>query len=415
MGALYEALDPRLDQTPSSCAPRTTGCARSSPNRPIRVGLHYAGCGQRQPRGWMNGRSEACLQCDEPLEAALKVCSRCGASALVEVRLSGPVLEARERFALARQLADLGLPFSSLKSELEAPSPVVARGLSRTQAAQVGEVLAKAGAPFSLAASGATAPSRARARAPALAIGLGVLVVVVIAGAVRARPKRSPAPLPSPPPAALAVEQAGAPRADIDAGVEVVARPARGLDEVVKSVVSIRCAASMGAGFFVTPTELLTNAHVLCPVADVMKVVTPAGLEGTGVVVRRDDRLDLALVRVSGLTGVPLEVEDATLVKLGDPLWAVGSPRGLDFTVHNGALSFMGRRRLSTAFMQVDMAISPGNSGGPVVNAAGQVVGVMSMVVTNANNIALALPINYALEGSTPVWSDAPPRLRSKS
>lgn len=363
----------------------------------------------------MEGRSEPCPQCREPLDVALKVCGRCGVSVLIEVRLHGPVSEPRARFALARQLAELGLPFSSLKSELEAPTPVLARGLSRAQAAKVGEVLAKAGVPFSLGASGPAAPAGGSSRSPALVAGLSLLAIIVIAGAVVTR-RRQPAPaqLPSPP-APVVVAEVAEPTAVIDAGAVARARPTRSLDQVVKSVVSLRCAASMGAGFFVSPSELLTNAHVLCPPGDVMKVVTPAGLEGTGEVVRRDDKLDLAMVRVIGLVGEPLEVEDATSVKLGEPLSAVGSPRGLDFTVHNGTLAFMGRRRLSTGFMQVDMSISPGNSGGPVVNAAGEVVGVMSLVMTNANGIALALPINYALEGVRPVWSEAPQRLRSEA
>lgn len=332
---------------------------------------------------------------------------------LVTVRLRGPVADPRQRFALARQLGELGASFAELKQELAATLPVVARAIPRAQAALFAQALAAAGVEFTVSPARSASP-RAGVTKPWLA---AALLAVLLGGGGVAVSLRRRAPMPSP--ASVPVALPPPPVEPVAAVVEpqdaaVPARPPkRSLESVITSVVALRCAKSVGSGFFVTPSQVLTNAHVLCPEGDSMQVATPSGARGTGRVVRSDDKLDLALLEVSGLTGEPLEVIDATSLRVGEAVSMVGSPQGLDFTAHLGTLSFLGRYRLGVAYLQVDMAVNPGNSGGPIVNESGQVVGVMSMMLTNANNIGLALPINYVLDGTRPVWPDAPVGLRS--
>ena len=351
----------------------------------------------------MEPSSAPCPDCRQPVGIELRVCNQCGRSLLVELRLRAAVVDSRQRFELGRQLAELGLAFSELKRELESTSPLIARGISRKESARFSEILSRAGVEFTVVPLGSSVP--ATSRSPVLAIV--VLLVAVVGTGVLFLRKKGPAG-DAPVAVTPVVAEAAPPN-------RPSALRTRTPEEVVASVVSVRCAQSLGSGFFVTPSDILTNAHVLCPEEDSMRVVTSDGLTAEASVVRRDDKLDLALVHVTGLKGAPLDLVDSTSLHIGAALSMVGSPKGLDFTTHKGNLSFLGRYRLGVAYLQVDIAVNPGNSGGPVLNESGQVVGVMSMMLTNANSIGLALPINYAREGEKPVWPEGPEGLQSET
>src|SRR6185436_13662034 len=91
----------------------------------------------------------------------------------------------------------------------------------------------------------------------------------------------------------------------------------------------------------------------------------------------------------------PLPLGDSTSLTEGEPIALVGSPQGLSFTWHEGKVSYVGRNHLGVAYLQLDATVNSGNSGGPVVNARGEAVGIVSMKVTSAEGIGLALPIEY--------------------
>ncbi|HET8643974.1 MAG TPA: trypsin-like peptidase domain-containing protein, partial [Vicinamibacteria bacterium] len=124
---------------------------------------------------------------------------------------------------------------------------------------------------------------------------------------------------------------------------------------------------------------------------------------------RRDDALDLALVGVSGVAAPPLALGDAGAVAVGDRVLMVGSPVGMDFTVHEGMVSAVGRVVLGAAYIQLDAKVNPGNSGGPLLDTRGRAVGIVSLKRMDAEGIALALPINYAWASASPLL-DAPGR-----
>jgi serine protease Do len=176
------------------------------------------------------------------------------------------------------------------------------------------------------------------------------------------------------------------------------------------STVSIRCSNSIGAGFFVADGLLLTNAHVLCR-EGTMRVVLADGRETSGVPLRTDDELDLALVSAGGMNVPPLPLGDAGALTVGDKVLLAGSPVGMDFTVHEGMVSAVGRVVLGTSYIQLDAKVNPGNSGGPVLDTRGRAVGIVSLKRADAEGIALALPINYAYEGTNPFV--AAPAVRS--
>lgn len=155
---------------------------------------------------------------------------------------------------------------------------------------------------------------------------------------------------------------------------------------------------SMGSGFLVHPDGyLVTNAHVVEGATEV-QVRLASGRRLKGAVVGRDRRVDLALVKVDvgeKLTVLPLG--DSDRLRVGEFVLALGHPFGLDHTVSFGIVSRKGAPLLAAApgfdFIQTDAAVNPGNSGGPLVNMAGQVVGVNSMAARNGS-IGFAIPSN---------------------
>jgi serine protease Do len=100
--------------------------------------------------------------------------------------------------------------------------------------------------------------------------------------------------------------------------------------------VLLRCGVSIGSGFVVGPETVLTNAHVLCRSGAAPSVVTPDGTTYTGAVVSTDPAIDLAALRVAGLTAPPLVLADATALARGDRVMIAGNPMGLEFAVNEG-------------------------------------------------------------------------------
>src|SRR5438477_5859827 len=155
---------------------------------------------------------------------------------------------------------------------------------------------------------------------------------------------------------------------------------------------------SQGSGFVIASEGLIvTNAHVV-ENADWIQVRLSDGRRFNGMVVGRDNRVDLALVKIEGATNLPtLRFADSNKVRVGEFVLALGHPFGLEQTVSFGIVSRKGAPLAIAApgfdFIQTDAAINPGNSGGPLVNMAGEVVGVNSMAARNGS-IGFAIPSN---------------------
>jgi serine protease Do len=155
---------------------------------------------------------------------------------------------------------------------------------------------------------------------------------------------------------------------------------------------------STGSGFIIDPSGLIvTNAHVVED-ADYLQIRLADGRRFTGKVIGQDARVDLALVRVEGGSNLPtLPIGDSNRLRVGEFVMALGHPFGLEQSVSFGIVSRKGTPLTVAApgfdFIQTDAAINPGNSGGPLVNMAGQVVGVNSMAARNGS-IGFAIPSN---------------------
>lgn len=171
---------------------------------------------------------------------------------------------------------------------------------------------------------------------------------------------------------------------------------------MLSATVALRCGPRIGAGFFVASNEVVTNLHVSGQGGDPIEVQLREGQTASAWVERSSERLDVALLRVSGLTAppLPLPLGDATSLGPGSPVLAAGSPVGLDFTVTQAILSHAERTILGVVYLQFDGSVNPGNSGGPLVDDAGRAIGIVSMKAHGASGISLALPVNYLVAGT---------------
>ncbi len=163
---------------------------------------------------------------------------------------------------------------------------------------------------------------------------------------------------------------------------------------------------SLGSGFvFDQEGYIITNAHV---VEDASKIVVRLHDESEveAKVVGADAKTDIAVIKIEGVANlVPVSLGDSDSLKVGEWVLAIGNPFGLDHTLTAGIVSAKGRRisrrNPYDDFIQTDAAINPGNSGGPLVNLAGQVIGINSAIFSSGGGnigIGFAIPINMARE-----------------
>ena len=159
---------------------------------------------------------------------------------------------------------------------------------------------------------------------------------------------------------------------------------------------------SLGSGFVISEDGLIvTNYHVVEDV-DKLEIVFVDGTHSDAEVVGTDPKTDIALVRAKEKRAyTALRLGDSAALLPGDWVIAVGNPFGLDHTVTAGIVSATGRdigQGPYDDYIQTDAAINPGNSGGPLLNIAGEVVGINTAINPQANTIGFAVPINMAKE-----------------
>lgn len=176
-------------------------------------------------------------------------------------------------------------------------------------------------------------------------------------------------------------------------------------DVVVSSVLTVETASGLGTGFVVGRAGIiLTNAHVINEARVGEEVVVRwGGVREKAVVREIARRLDLAVLECPEAsqcaTRSPLPLGEGAKTKLGATVFAFGNPAGLDLTMTKGIVSHRGRKFRGVVYMQTDLAVNPGNSGGPLLDERGRVIGVITAKLASAEGIAFALPIEYATSG----------------
>ncbi|MDE0089321.1 MAG: tetratricopeptide repeat protein [Candidatus Poribacteria bacterium] len=150
-----------------------------------------------------------------------------------------------------------------------------------------------------------------------------------------------------------------------------------------------------GSGFFVRENLIATNFHVIegaaSGTAKLVGKYRKYNIEGTTAT---DEKNDLALLKVNANGMKPLSLGDSNYVKIGATIYVAGNPKGLEGTFSDGIISSR-RERHAKERLQMTAPISPGSSGGPVLNRKGEVIGVSFMTLEGGQNLNFAIPSNY--------------------
>lgn len=152
---------------------------------------------------------------------------------------------------------------------------------------------------------------------------------------------------------------------------------------------------SLGSGFVVRPGIIATNLHVIQGASGgSVRFTRSASTSSITGIVAIDHRRDLVLLQVHGPTPTPLPFAIAGSARIGDPIFAVGNPAGLEGTFSQGIVSGI-RAVAGDTLLQITAPISPGSSGGPIVNGQGQVVGVAVATLRAGQSLNFGIPHQY--------------------
>lgn len=167
-----------------------------------------------------------------------------------------------------------------------------------------------------------------------------------------------------------------------------------------------RTQRSLGSGFIISADGYIVTNHHVVDGADSIQVSfgDKNDKEETykAQLVGSDKLTDLAVLKIEAKTKLPyLKLGDSDAINVGEWVMAIGNPFGLDHTVTAGIISAKERKIRSNpfdSFLQTDASINPGNSGGPLLNMAGEVIGINAAIIANGQGIGFAIPSNMAKE-----------------
>jgi len=210
---------------------------------------------------------------------------------------------------------------------------------------------------------------------------------------------RSPAAQPRPP-AAVPADDSSL----LDAYSEAVVRVVERVGPAVVGIAARNRRGQQGGGsgvLFAPDGYILTNAHVVERARE-LRITLTDGADLVGSLVGSDPATDLAVVRVEGSKLSHAELGSSEDLRVGQLVVAIGNPLGFSSTVSAGVISALGRTmraqdgRLIDPVLQTDVALNPGNSGGPLVDSRARVVGINTMIILGAQGLSFAVPVDTA-------------------
>ncbi len=188
-------------------------------------------------------------------------------------------------------------------------------------------------------------------------------------------------------------------------------------NEVYNSVFVITCGNSLGSGFSVSENYILTNAHVVDNGSRVY-LESHTGQKYIADIAAMDETLDIAVLYLPDANLPFLKFADLSEMHIGDDVYAIGAPEGLSYTFTKGTLSAKDRIVEGQSYIQTDASVNHGNSGGPLINNSGDVIGMNTLKLDETEGIAFAIPVSrinsylnsvgISIDGQTNVAGDVP-------
>ncbi len=186
------------------------------------------------------------------------------------------------------------------------------------------------------------------------------------------------------------------------------------IENAIESVVTIKTSAGFqGTGFIISNNGyLVTNAHVLADenniLANLIQTINYEQKTKDATFIGYNGELDVALLKISGDYDY-LRFGDSDNVQIGEKVIAIGNPLGLQFSVTEGIVSATHRPGLSgtNAYIQTDAALNPGNSGGPLIDKQGKVIGINNFKIGSGENLGFALESNSMVNSINEIYFEA--------
>lgn len=183
------------------------------------------------------------------------------------------------------------------------------------------------------------------------------------------------------------------------------------IESAIKAVVTIKTSGGFqGTGFIINENGyVVTNAHVLADesgaLADSIQVITFEQGTKNAEFIGFNREFDIALLKISGEYD-PLKFGNSNKIQIGEKVIAIGNPLGLQFSVSEGIVSAIHRTGINglNIYIQTDAALNPGNSGGPLINNQGEVIGINNFKIGSGENLGFALESNYVVDTTNEIY-----------
>jgi serine protease Do len=176
------------------------------------------------------------------------------------------------------------------------------------------------------------------------------------------------------------------------------------VERTASAVVMVRQPHGLGSGFIITPDGyVITNDHVIQGETKITVVLFEKGADGTlnkrivdnVKIVATNAHEDLALLKLEGEKDLPITyLGDTDEVRVGQACYAIGNPHGLERSVSEGIVSTLNRVMDGRTHLQITAAVNPGNSGGPLFNLKGEVIGVVDLKLIMSEGLNFAIPVD---------------------